>query len=184
MTDPVDEAIAKAQTAAFTAIPAGGAKVTPIRGGIASIPDGPVCQAVDAFLNDGDAPEWVVAGILQTNYVYALTAPTNHGKTAVSLVMALCVAAGRLFAGRQVKQGNVLILCGENQDGFRLRMRATMESLEISLNDIRHRVWVLPQSTGLAYLLEQIKKRRRHHGRPRPGAGGYLRELFYRGQRK
>jgi len=158
MTDPVDDAIAKAQANAFQAVPAGGAKVTPIRSGIASIPDGPVCQAVDAFLNDGDAPEWVVAGILQTNYVYALTAPTNHGKTAVSLVMALCVAAGRLFAGRQVKQGNVLILCGENQDGFRLRMLATMESLEISLNDIRHRVWVLPQSTGLAYLLEQIKK--------------------------
>jgi hypothetical protein len=52
----------------------------------------------------------------------------------------------------------VLILCGENQDGFRLRMLATMESLGITLADIRGKVFVLPQSTGLEFLLEQIKK--------------------------
>ncbi|RXF07888.1 hypothetical protein EG878_17090, partial [Enterococcus faecalis] len=86
------------------------------------------------------------------------TAPTNHGKTAVSLVMALCIAAGREFAGKRTRQGNVLILCGENQDGFRLRLQATMEAYKIGLSDVRGRVWVLPQSTGLAYLLEQIKK--------------------------
>ena len=157
MADPVDDAIAAAQKAALSsadAVP----KVVNIRGGIASVPTGPVCCAVDEFLADGDAPVWVVGGIIQSNYVYSLTAPTNHGKTAVSLVMALCVAAGRHFAGLPVMQGNVLILCGENQDGFRLRMLATMETLGISVNDIRGRVWVLPQSTGLAYLLEQIKK--------------------------
>lgn len=159
MADPIDDAIAQAHAAAFQAVPAGGAaKVTPIRSGIASIPDGPVCQAVDAFLNDGDAPVWLVQGVLQSAHVYALTAPTNHGKTAVSLVMALCIAAGRRFAGRPVLQGGVLILCGEDPDGFRLRMLATMEALGIDLNDIRGRVWVLPRSTGLAYLLEQIKK--------------------------
>ena len=158
MADPIDDAIAAAQKAAFQSVPATGGKVTPIRSGIASIPDGPVCQPVDAFLADGDAPSWVVGGIIQTNYLYALTAPTNHGKTAVSLVMALCVAAGRPFAGRQTMAGKVLILCGENQDGFRLRMLATMESLGITMNDVRGRMFVLPQSTGLAYLLEQIKK--------------------------
>jgi hypothetical protein len=158
MADPIDDAIAAAQKAAFQSVPATGGKVTPIRSGISSIPDGPVCQPVDAFLADGDAPSWVVGGIIQTNYLYALTAPTNHGKTAVSLVMALCVAAGRPFAGRQTMAGKVLILCGENQDGFRLRMLATMDSLGITMNDVRGRMFVLPQSTGLAYLLEQIKK--------------------------
>jgi hypothetical protein len=158
MADPIDEAIAAAQKAAFSAVPASGAKVMPLRSGIASIPDGPVCQPVDEFLAAGDAPVWVVGGIIQTNYLYALTAPTNHGKTAVSLVMALCIAAGKPFAGRPVLPGKVLILCGENQDGFRLRMLATMESLGITLNDVRGRVFVLPQSTGLEFLLEQIKK--------------------------
>ncbi len=158
MADPIDDAIARAQQAAFQSVPQGGGKVTPIRSGIATIPDGPVCQPVDAFLADGDAPLWVVGGIIQSNYLYSLTAPTNHGKTAVSLVMALCVAAGLPFAERPVMPGKVLILCGENQDGFRLRMLATMESLGITLSDIRGKVFVLPQSTGLAYLLEQIKK--------------------------
>lgn len=157
MADPVDDAIRAAQQAAFSSAKAA-PNVVAIRGGIASVPTGPVCCTVDSFLADGDAPVWVVAGIIQSNYVYALTAPTNHGKTAVSLVMALCVAAGKPFAGLPVMRGNVLMLVGENPDGFRLRMLATMEALGISLNDIRGRVWVLPKSTGLAYLLEQIKK--------------------------
>lgn len=157
MADPIDDAIAEAQKAAFRSatVPA---NVVAIRGGIASIPSGTVCCAVDSFLAETEAPVWVVAGIVQSNYVYAVTAPTNHGKTAVTLVMALCVASGIPFAGLPVTRGNVLILCGENQDGFRLRMLATMNSLGITLDDVRGRVWVLPQSTGLCYLLEQIKK--------------------------
>lgn len=157
MADPIDDAIAEAQKAAFRSATAP-ANVVAIRGGIASIPSGPVCCSVDSFLADTEAPVWVVGGIIQSNYVYAVTAPTNHGKTAVTLVMALCVAAGIAFAGLPVTRGNVLILCGENQDGFRLRMLATMNSLGITMDDVRGRVWVLAQSTGLCYLLEQIKK--------------------------
>jgi hypothetical protein len=157
MADPIDDAIAEAQKAAFRSATAP-ANVVAIRGGIASIPSGPVCCSVDSFLADTEAPVWVVGGIIQSNYVYAVTAPTNHGKTAVTLVMALCVAAGIPFAGLPVTRGNVLILCGENQDGFRLRMLATMNSLGITMDDVRGRVWVLAQSTGLCYLLEQIKK--------------------------
>jgi hypothetical protein len=156
MSDPIDDALANAQREAFKALP--GANVTPLRASIGARPAGPLCIGVDAFLAGTDAPVWVIGGLLQTNYVYALTAPTNHGKTAVSLVMALCVAAGRTFAGRPVTSGNVLILCGENQDGFRLRMMATMESLSISLAEIKRRVWVLPEAGSLALYLEQIKK--------------------------
>ena len=159
MADPIDDAIQAARKAAFSAASSGSSgKVVPMRGSLASVPTGPICFSVDSFLLDGDAPVWVVGGIIQSNYVYALTAPTNHGKTAVSLVMALCVAAGKPFAGLPVMRGNVLMLVGENPDGFRLRMLATMESIGVTLNDIRGRVWVLPQSAGLAFLLEQIKQ--------------------------
>ena len=157
MADPIDDAIAEAQKAAFRSATAP-ANVVAIRGGIASVPSGPVCCSVDSFLADTEAPVWVVGGIIQSNYVYSVTAPTNHGKTAVTLVMALCVAAGIAFAGLPVTRGKVLILCGENQAGFRLRMLATMNSLGITMDDVRGRVWVLAQSTGLCYLLEQIKK--------------------------
>ena len=135
----------------------GNGTVVPIRSGVAAVPGWPGMRAWRNSLAEGDAPVWVVGGIIQSNYLYAITAPTNHGKTAVGLVMALCVAAGRPFAERPVQKGRVLILCGENQDGFRLRMLATMESLGISLADLRGNMFVLPQSAGIAYLLEQIK---------------------------
>lgn len=156
--DPIEEALRKAQAEAFSAVPAAGGKVVPMRQSLAAVPTGPVCVSIEAFLKDGDAPVWMVAGIIQSNYLYALTAPTNHGKTAVSLVMALCVAAGIPFAGRLTQRARVLILCGENIDGFQLRMRATMTSLGITLDDLIGWMFVLPQASGLAFLLEQIKK--------------------------
>lgn len=155
--DPLDAALAAAQAQALKDAQRGTSTVVPIRSGVAAVPDGPVCVGVAEFLAEGDAPAWVVGGIIQSNYLYAITAPTNHGKTAVSLVMALCVAAGRPFAERPVQKGRVLILCGENQDGFRLRMLATMESLGIALADLHGSMFVLPQSAGIAYLLDQIK---------------------------
>lgn len=158
MADPIDDAIALAQQAAFQAVPAGSAKVVPMRASLSGVPSGPVCVTAESFLADTEAPAWVIEGLLQTNYVYALTAPTNHGKTAVSLVMALAVAAGKPFAGMEVGKGNALILCGENQDGFRLRMRATMDSLGITMADIKNSVFVLPKAGSLLLLLEQIKK--------------------------
>ena len=87
MGDPVDEAIAAAQSQAFAAKKAA-PNVVPLRG-IASIPSGPVCEPLASFLDAGDAPVWVIQEIIQQSYVYSLTAPTNHGKTAVSMVIAL-----------------------------------------------------------------------------------------------
>lgn len=152
MPDPIDPLL-QAQAAAL----AGMSNVRPIR---ADLGERAVvkCVSVEQFLADVEEPCWVVAGMVQRGYLYALTAPTNHGKTAVSLVMALCVAAGRPFAGLEVEQGNVLILCGENQDGFRLRVLATMQSLDISPADIAGRCWVYPQSGGLLGLLSGIKE--------------------------
>ena len=153
-TGPVDP-LAAAQAAAMAGLAK--AKVHPIRQGIeerAAVK----CVTAEFFLNDIEEPRWLVAGIVQLGYLYALTAPTNHGKTAVSLVMALCVAAGIPFAGCDVEQGNVLILCGENQDGFRLRMLATMESLGIVPADIAGRCWVYPQSGPLEGILTGLKE--------------------------
>lgn len=152
MPDPVDP-LAQAQAAAM----AGMSNVRPIRSdlGERSVVK---CVPAGAWLSDIEEPCWVVAGIVQRGYLYGLTAPTNHGKTAVSLVMAMCIAAGKPFAGYEVTRGNVLILCGENQDGFRLRMLATMESLGISQADIAGHCWVYPQAGGLLGILSGIKE--------------------------
>lgn len=154
MADPIDP-LAAAQAAAMAGM--GGSNVRPIRADLLERP-AVRCVSSDAFLAAVEAPCWVVSGIVQRGYLYSLTAPTNHGKTAVSLVMAMCIAAGRPFAGCDVEQGNVLILCGENQDGFRLRMMATMQSLGIAPQDIAGRCWVYPQSGSLLEILPSIKE--------------------------
>lgn len=112
-------------------------------------------DAVD-WLDQATPMEWVVDGLIQRGQLYACTAITNHGKTAIGLLMAMAVAAGVKFAQREILQGKVLILCGENPDGFRTRMDATLDHMGLERMDIAGRVIVLPQALPLASCAEQI----------------------------
>lgn len=157
MPDPVDpreprDPLAAAQAAAL----AGLSNVRPIRSELADR-DAAKCVTLGEFLDAVEQPVWIVEGIIQRGYLYALTAPTNHGKTAVSLVMAMCVAAGLPFADCATTQGNVLILCGENQDGFRMRLLATLSALGVTPDAIAGRVWVYPQSDPLEQILPTLR---------------------------
>lgn len=117
------------------------------------------------WLASGKPQEWIVDGLLAQSMVYAVTALTNHGKTAVSLNLALCVAGGVMFAGRTLKKGAVLILCGENPDGFRTRMKATMESLKLTPDHVRGNVLVLPQSMPLGAVRAQVREEAEKSGK-------------------
>lgn len=114
-------------------------------------------DAVD-WLDDSVPFEWVVDGLIQRGSLYALTAVTNHGKTAIGLLMAMCVASAKRFADREVVRGKVLILCGENPDGFRTRLRATMQALDLDREDVAGLVTVLPHALQLRDYVEQIKE--------------------------
>jgi hypothetical protein len=111
-----------------------------------------------AWLDDSTPFEWVVDGLIQRGCLYAMTAVTNHGKTAIGLLMAMCVASAQRFAGREVVRGKVLILCGENPDGFRTRLRATMQALDLDREDVAGLVTVLPHALPLREYVEQIKE--------------------------
>ncbi len=60
-------------------------------------------------------------GILQRGFLYNLTGQTGAGKTAFALRFMVHVAEGRPFGGRDVEQGRVLMLAGENPDDVRMR---------------------------------------------------------------
>lgn len=163
--DPVAAAIAKAQQATAAAV--NGTKtgsVVPMRRGDGGLPDGMLCIPGRDFLAEAAKPRWLVGNIIQSGYLYALTAPTNHGKTAVSLVMAVCVAAGKKFAGLDTGRGPVLILCGENQDGFRLRLLATMQLVGVTMADLDNHLWVVPYSTGLSTIIGRINEEAKRMG--------------------
>lgn len=102
--------------------------------------------------------EYTIAPILPRGSIHALTALTNHGKTAISLTAcvaaALGVPCGSLTFPRPQKG---LILCGENVNGFRARMLATLELLGAEPADLDGVVRVVPQALGLHDHLERIK---------------------------
>lgn len=121
---------------------------------------------VDAadWLATSTPPVYVVEGIIQRGHLCALTAITNHGKTAVGLLLAVCVATGRRFAGKEIQQGKVLILCGENPDGFRTRLLATLESMGLDRGDVSGLITVLPLALRIGEYAEQIVREAREQG--------------------
>jgi hypothetical protein len=119
-------------------------------------PEGPLLIDAMEWLDDSRPQEWVLDGIVQRGCLYAVTAVTNHGKTAIGLTLAMSVAAGKRFAGRDLVRGKVLLLCGENPDGFRTRMRATIDALGLDLTDVAGMIMVLPHALPIADCAEQI----------------------------
>ena len=117
---------------------------------------GPILVDATEWLANSTPQEWVVDGLIQRGNLYACTAITNHGKTAIGLLLALSIAAGKKFAGCEIAQGKVMILCGENPDGFRTRMRATMHAMGLDDGDLTGLVTVLPQALPLSNSVEQI----------------------------
>jgi DNA-binding MarR family transcriptional regulator len=73
------------------------------------------------FVSGFTPPSYLIDGVIQKSYLYTLTARTGHGKTAVTLHMAQAIARGLKFHGKEVEQGRVLFLVGENPDDVRTR---------------------------------------------------------------
>jgi hypothetical protein len=82
------------------------------------------------------APDYLLDGVLLRGFVYALTAPTGHGKTALALLLAVCVASGDEFAKRAVGKGRVLYFAGENPDDVRMRWIGMAEKLGFDVDTI------------------------------------------------
>lgn len=81
----------------------------------------PLLQTAAQFVAGFRPPQYLIGGMVQQSYLYALTARTGHGKTAVCMYAGQNVARGLKFHGRETKQGSVLFLAGENPDDVRAR---------------------------------------------------------------
>jgi hypothetical protein len=79
---------------------------------------------VENFLTAVDPPEFIVNGLFEERSVIGLVAPPESGKSLLMLDIAVCVALGRHFHGRKVKQGLVVYLAGEGQHGLHARLQA------------------------------------------------------------
>ncbi len=81
----------------------------------------PLILTAAQFVAGFKPPEYLIDGMVQRGYLYTLTARTGHGKTAVGMYIAQCVARGLAVGRRKVRQGAVLFLAGENPDDVRAR---------------------------------------------------------------
>jgi AAA domain len=70
-----------------------------------------------------EPPDYIIDGILQRGFLYAMTAQTGHGKTALALRLAACVARHEKFGRREVEPGSVLYFAGENPTDVKMRLK-------------------------------------------------------------
>ena len=63
--------------------------------------------------------KWLVQGLIPQNYLCMLVAEPKEGKTCLATALALAVATGTPFAGRETRQGAVLWLAAEENHSER-----------------------------------------------------------------
>ena len=81
-------------------------------------------------------PDYAIDGLVQRRFLYSLTAPTGHGKTAIALLFAASKALGRSIGNRDVDPGRVLYLVGENPDDVKMRWIAFAEKMKFDAETI------------------------------------------------
>jgi AAA domain len=77
------------------------------------------------FLAQLTLPDFLVDGLLQRRFIYALTGQTGHAKTAVALLIAQLVSSldkNAMLGTRRVGKGRVIYFVGENPDDVRYRV--------------------------------------------------------------
>jgi hypothetical protein len=84
------------------------------------------------FLAGFVPPDYLVDGLLQRGYFYALTAMTGAGKTAVALLLAVLIAdrrGGKQFGPHRVEPGRIVYVVRENPDDVRARVIGMSSSM-------------------------------------------------------
>ncbi len=93
--------------------------------------DAPLILSSADFVAGFVPPDYLIDGLVQRRFLYSMTAPTGDGKTCVAMRISAHVALGLPLAGREVEQGKVLFLAGENPDDVRMRWIKLCEEMEI-----------------------------------------------------
>jgi phage/plasmid primase-like uncharacterized protein len=108
------------------------------------------------------APSWIIKGVIPTEAIGVLFGPSSGGKSFAALDMALSIASGRDWHGRKTKrQGGVIYVCGEGQQGIANRVRAWEKHTGIAIADLPMRVTTAPvrflDPSAKAELMEAVQ---------------------------
>jgi hypothetical protein len=114
----------------------------------------PLIKSSPEFVKDFVPPNYLVDGLLQRRYCYALTARTGDGKTALALLLAACVDQGIAFGGHGTEKGRVLFFAGENPDDIRARWIAMSVTMNFDID--KSDVHFIPGTFKISALIERI----------------------------
>lgn len=112
---------------------------------VASILNAPECRpprlvkTAAEFLEGFVPPDYVVDGILRRGFLYALTAMTGGGKTAIGLDLAEAASnrtRRRKFGMHDVEHVGVLYLAAENADDVRMRLIGMEQQMGFDRTDL------------------------------------------------
>jgi hypothetical protein len=115
------------------------------------------------FIKGFIPPDYLIDGLLQRRFVYALTGQTGHAKTAIALKLAELVGSADsnvMLGTHKVEKGRVLYFVGENADDVRMRViGADAERLkEIpSINPDADQITFMPGQFDIAGLFTTIE---------------------------
>jgi hypothetical protein len=114
------------------------------------------------FVSQFEPLDYQIDGVMQRGFFYALTAPTNAGKTAVAVRIAAHVAPGTPLAGHEVLSGKVLFFAGENADDVRMRWIKTCE--EIAIDQAAENLFWISGRLSISAMRERINAETDQHG--------------------
>jgi hypothetical protein len=78
---------------------------------------------------------YLVDRLIEAESLAMLFGDPGCGKSFVALDLAACIATGRPFHGREVRQGAVVYICGEGKNGIKRRLMAWEKHNGVSLAD-------------------------------------------------
>ena len=122
-----------------------------------------VAQFVGGFM----PLHYLIHGMLQRRFVYALTGQTSHGKTSIALLIAQLVASSdrnAVLGRHRVNKGRAIYFVGENPDDVRMRV--------IGANSRRDddwttdNLWFVPGRFHIGDMLEVLKADTSKNGEP------------------
>jgi energy-coupling factor transporter ATP-binding protein EcfA2 len=119
---------------------------------------GPNVMSAAAFLGAFKPIESIIEGLpIPRGGVTALTGMTGSGKTTLCTAIEGSLITGKLFAGRRITQGCVLVLAGENPDDYAMHLMATAQDAGIATADLEN-LFVVAGVFALAKGLAPLKR--------------------------
>ena len=112
--------------------------------------------SITDFLAGFVAPDYLLDGILQRQFIYSLTAQTGHGKTALALLIARLIGGSKSNAAlgkHAADKGRVVYFAGENPDDLRMRVIGD----ENLFNDKDARISFIPGTFSIEAMRARIE---------------------------